>query len=73
MSEKPALDAQGNLAGWAPLARWVLNQDTGGAIKGPDRIDLFCGTGDAAEATAGPMKQPGQLYYVIKKGERLYP
>ncbi|MCE5242373.1 MAG: MltA domain-containing protein [Syntrophobacteraceae bacterium] len=50
-----------------PLDRWVLNQDTGGAIKGVGRVDLFCGTGEAAETMAGPLKSPGQIYVVIKK------
>lgn len=68
VSEKPRRGVSGEVAGWAPFGRWVLNQDVGGAIKGPGRIDLFCGTGEEAERTAGPMKQPGQLYYFIKKG-----
>ena len=68
VSEKPTFDSTGRIAGWAGLGRWVLNQDTGGAIKGSGRIDFFCGTGDEAEKVAGPMKQPGELYYFIKKG-----
>ncbi len=68
VSEKPRFDASGNVVEWTRLGRWVLNQDTGGAIKGPGRIDLFCGTGEAAEAVAGPMKQPGEMYYFIRKG-----
>ena len=67
-TEKPRLDEAGYVLGWEPLTRWVLNQDAGGAIKGPCRVDLFCGTGDDAEAAASPMKQPGQLYYLIRKG-----
>jgi membrane-bound lytic murein transglycosylase A len=68
VSEKPRYDSAGQVAGWDRMGRWVLNQDTGGAIKGPARIDLFCGTGNMAESIAGPMKQPGELYYFIKKG-----
>ncbi len=68
VSEKPRFDSSGHIVEWERLGRWVLNQDTGGAIKGPGRIDLFCGTGDAAEAVAGPMKQPGDMYYFIEKG-----
>lgn len=68
ISEKPRYDSSGQVAGWDRFSRWVLHQDTGGAIKGPGRIDLFCGTGDSAEAIAGPMKQPGEMYYFIKKG-----
>lgn len=41
-----------------PLRRLVVAQDTGGAITGPVRADLFLGPGDEAEQTAGRMKQP---------------
>ena len=66
-TKKPRLDAQGQVLEWEPLQRWVLNQDTGGAIKGPGRADLFCGTGEAAEWTAGRMKHPGTLYFFLLK------
>ncbi len=66
-TQKPILDAQGNVTGWTQLHRWVLNQDSGGAIKGPGRVDLFCGTGDSAEWTAGRLKHPGRLYFLVKK------
>ncbi len=68
VSEKPVYDSSGEIRKWERFGRWVLNQDAGGAIKGPGRIDLFCGTGEAAERIAGPMKQQGELYYFIKKG-----
>jgi membrane-bound lytic murein transglycosylase A len=68
VSEKPVYDSSGEICRWERFGRWVLNQDTGGAIKGPGRIDLFCGTGEDAEKIAGPMKQQGELYYFIKKG-----
>jgi membrane-bound lytic murein transglycosylase A len=67
VSQEPRYDSSGHVEGWDRIGRWVLNQDTGGAIKGPGRVDLFCGTGEAAEKMAGPMKQPGELYYFIKK------
>jgi membrane-bound lytic murein transglycosylase A len=71
VSEKPRLDGNGHQLGWEPLQRWVLNQDTGGAIRGPKRIDVFFGTGQLAEALAGPMKQPGVCFFLLKKGSRL--
>jgi len=70
-TRKPRTDASGQITDGEPLRRWVLNQDTGGAIKGPGRVDLFWGTGDEAEEQAGHMKQPGKLYLLIKKGESL--
>ena len=45
----------------------MLIQDSGGAIKGPGRLDLFWGGGDYAETAAGLMKQPGRLYLLVKK------
>jgi len=65
-SEKPTQTANG-LITWQPLSRFVLIQDSGGAIKGPGRLDLFWGGGDYAETAAGLMKQPGRLYLLVKK------
>jgi membrane-bound lytic murein transglycosylase A len=45
-----------------PYRRLVFAQDTGGAIRGPLRADVFFGFGERAEDLAGRMKQPGQLY-----------
>lgn len=45
-----------------PLRRLVLAQDTGGAIKGPVRADLFWGTGTQAGESAGRMRQDGRLW-----------
>ncbi|MBF0623120.1 MAG: murein transglycosylase A [Magnetococcales bacterium] len=54
-----------NLA-WKKTARFVVNQDTGGAIRGAGRVDLFTGFGDEAEMTAGLMKQKGsRLYFIV--------
>ncbi len=44
------------------IQRPVAAQDTGGAIRGEVRADLFWGTGDAAGELAGHMKQPGRLW-----------
>jgi membrane-bound lytic murein transglycosylase A len=66
-TERPVLDAAGRLMGWQPFSRFVLNQDTGGAIRGLQRADLFFGTGVEAEAAAGYMNRPGKLYFVSLK------
>lgn len=47
------------------LRRLALAQDTGGAIKGAVRADLFLGRGNEAGRLAGEMKQPGQLYVLL--------
>lgn len=46
---------------------WVA-QDTGGAIKGPNRFDTFWGAGDQAVATAGGMSASGEALILIPKG-----
>ena len=66
-TQKPVLDPAGQLIGWTPFLRFVLNQDTGGAIRGPQRVDLYFGTGDSAEASGGYMNSPGKLYFVLLK------
>ena len=52
---------------WKQYTGFVLNQDTGGAIKGAGRADLFCGNGAYAELVAGHMKQMGRLYFLVLK------
>ena len=52
---------------WDKASLFVLNQDTGGAIRGPGRADLFCGNGNYAEFTAGHMNTRGQLYFLVLK------
>lgn len=51
-----------------PLRRLVIAQDTGTAIKGPARIDLFMGAGREAAQLAGLMQQPVALYLLKPKG-----
>lgn len=50
-----------------PYQRLMIAQDTGGAIRGPVRADVFFGRGERAEQLAGHMKQRGQLYALIPK------
>ncbi|MET0497904.1 MAG: MltA domain-containing protein [Steroidobacteraceae bacterium] len=45
-----------------PLQRLVMAQDTGGAIRGILRADLFWGFGDAAGESAGRMRQQGSMW-----------
>jgi membrane-bound lytic murein transglycosylase A len=53
----------------APLAKLVLAQDTGGAIRGEVRADLFFGLGPQAGEAAGNMKQPGRLWLLWPQGK----
>ncbi len=50
-----------------PYNRLYLAQDTGGAIKGPLRADIFWGNGDKAEQMAGRMKQQGKFIVLLPK------
>jgi len=44
------------------LERLMLAQDTGGAIRGPNRGDFFWGFGDEAGREAGRMRQAGEIW-----------
>ena len=46
---------------------WIA-QDTGGAIKGANRVDTFWGAGEAARATAGAMKARGTAWVLVPRG-----
>ena len=47
--------------------RLVVAQDTGGAIRGPVRADVYWGAGDRAEGIAGRMAHKGTLYVLLPK------
>ncbi|MFN6561070.1 MAG: murein transglycosylase A [Nostoc sp. ChiSLP01] len=49
------------------ISRYVLDQDTGGAIKGAGRVDYFLGTGKIAGDRAGVTVSNGQLFYLLLK------
>jgi membrane-bound lytic murein transglycosylase A len=50
-----------------PVSRFMLDQDTGSAIIGPGRVDIFMGTGPTAGDRAGLINTPGRLYYLLLK------
>ena len=64
-TQKPELDSFGEIYQWQDFRAFVLNQDTGGAIKGPGRADVFWGNGHYAEVAAGHMQHPGTLYFLV--------
>jgi membrane-bound lytic murein transglycosylase A len=66
-TRKPVIDGQGRITSWVECKRFALNQDTGGAIKGPGRADLFWGSGPEAEIAAGHLKHPGSLYFLMRR------
>jgi len=66
-TEKPVPGENGLPGSWQTFGRFVLNHDTGEAIRGPGRVDIFWGAGSYAEMAAGHMKQQGVLYFLVKK------
>ena len=68
-AQKPMVDSSGRIESWRPFSRFALNQDTGGAIQGPGRADLFFGSGPYAEIAAGHLKHAGKLYFLVLKPE----
>ncbi len=49
------------------VSHYVLDQDTGSAIQGAGRVDIFMGTGENAGRKAGIVDWTGQLYYLFLK------
>jgi membrane-bound lytic murein transglycosylase A len=52
-------------AGATPINRLMIAQDTGGAIRGPQRADIFFGFGDDAGASAGTIRDPGRMVVLL--------
>jgi membrane-bound lytic murein transglycosylase A len=50
------------------FSQFMLDQDTGGAIRTAGRADIYLGTGASAERLAGTTQAEGQLYYLFLKG-----
>ncbi|MEM8675898.1 MAG: murein transglycosylase A [Cyanobacteria bacterium P01_G01_bin.67] len=49
------------------VSRYVLDQDTGSAIKGAGRVDIFLGSGEVAGERAGLINSSGNLFYLLLK------
>lgn len=65
--QKPIMGKDGEITKWVSFSRFLLNQDTGGAIKGAGRADIFWGSDPYAELAAGHLKHKGELYFLVKK------
>ena len=64
---RPIVAQTGQIEAWKEFNAFILNQDTGGAIRGPGRVDLFWGNGAYAELAAGHMQHPGKIYFIVLK------
>jgi membrane-bound lytic murein transglycosylase A len=62
-----ATTTPGPRSGEQPFERLLVTQDTGGAITGPGRGDIFFGFGANAESTAGRMNAQGRFYVLLPK------
>ena len=62
-TEHPTVDGQSLV----PVARLIVAQDTGSAIKGLQRGDIFFGSGAEAGEIAGRMKAEGELIALVPK------
>ncbi|AHM03464.1 Membrane-bound lytic murein transglycosylase A precursor [Roseibacterium elongatum DSM 19469] len=51
--------------GAAPMRRLMIAQDTGGAIRGAQRADIFFGYGDAAGREAGTIRDAGRMIVLL--------
>nr|WP_239025547.1 murein transglycosylase A [Roseibacterium persicicum] len=51
--------------GAGPMRRLMIAQDTGGAIRGAQRADIFYGFGDAAGEAAGTIRDPGRMVVLL--------
>jgi membrane-bound lytic murein transglycosylase A len=51
--------------GRRPIRSLMVAQDTGGAIKGMQRADIFYGTGKGAGDAAGTVKDPGRMVLLL--------
>lgn len=66
--KKTVLNENNEVVDWHGFSRFVLDQDTGNAIKGPNRVDLYFGAGDRAGALAGSYVTRNRMYYLLKRG-----
>jgi membrane-bound lytic murein transglycosylase A len=65
--EEPVFNSKDDIhaVSWERKPRLVFDQDTGGAIRGAGRVDLYFGIGDKAEQGSGVMRNRGKLYYFV--------
>ncbi len=52
------------------IRRFMLDQDTGGAIRAPGRVDIYMGEGEEAEILAGGQYAEGRLFYLFLRPNR---
>ena len=63
----PVVDENGKVMLTKSTSRFVVDSDTGNAIRGAGRADLYMGTGPKAELLAGAVNTYGEMYYLIPR------
>jgi membrane-bound lytic murein transglycosylase A len=66
----PVVDGSGRIDRWMDFSAFALNQDTGGAIRGAGRVDVFWGNGPYARIAAGYMQHKGNFYLLVLDNEK---
>lgn len=66
-SRRPVYNGENAPLTFKNFTRFINSHDTGSAIRGPGRLDLFWGAGKAAEAESSAMKATGELYLFVAK------
>ena len=64
---KPILNKENEIVKWKSFSRFMVDQDTGNAIRGKGRADFYFGMGDRAGAKAGHFHERGDVFYIVKK------
>ena len=64
-TEKPVVDETGHLLGWEDVSRFAFSHDTGSAIKGPGRADIYWGEGENAGRAAGYVNRKGDMLVLV--------
>ena len=68
ISQKPVSDENGErIVEFRKFSRFVATHDSGSAIRGAGRIDLFWGSGKRAEIESSSMKAKGEFYLILPK------
>ncbi|MCM2279044.1 MAG: MltA domain-containing protein [Oligoflexia bacterium] len=63
-TERPEMNGA-EVAGWKKFTSLAVTQDTGGAIKGPGRVDVYWGEDAYAEQASGRMHHSGSLFLAV--------
>lgn len=69
--DRPNYSGTARPKSYSSISRFSLAHDTGNAIRGPGRIDIYWGHDEKAQWAAGHVRQPGSLYCLLLKGTQL--